>query len=208
MRHATTGSTFKTGQRMARAFIGSLAGLAVLLSLAQPQSAHAQLRMTQAEGLRLAFPEPLQLERKTAFLDEAQVAAAQELAGKDVEVDRSVVTYYVASGKQVPAGVAYFDAHRVRTLPEVLMIVVTPEGKIRRIEVLKFSEPPEYLAPESWLQQFEGSGLTSELALKRSIVNVTGATLTSQAVTRASRRVLALHQVIDPFNTKEDSPVR
>ena len=84
------------------------------------------------------------------------------------------------------------------------MIVVTPEGTIRRIEVLKFSEPPEYQAPESWLGQFEGKELTPELLLKRSIVNMTGATLTSRAVTQASRRVLALNKVIDPFNQRDD----
>ena len=139
--------------------LGSLAGLAVLLA-STPETAIAQLRMTQPEALRLAFPEPLILERKTAFLDEEQLAAARELAGSDVEVDHSLVTYYVASRDGVGAGVAYFDAHRVRTLPEVLMIVVTPEGMIRRIEVLKFSEPPEYLAPESWLKQFEGTELS------------------------------------------------
>ena len=168
------------------------------------ETAFAQLRMTQPEALRLAFPEPLLLERKTAFLDEEQLAVAQELAGSDVEVDHSVVTYYVASSDRAAAGVAYFDAHRVRTLPEVLMIVVTPEGVIRRIEVLKFSEPPEYLAPDSWLKQFEGKELTPELLLKRSIVSMTGATLTSRAVTQASRRVLALHAVIDPFNHRDE----
>ena len=179
--------------------LASLAGLAVLLA-STPETAMAQLRMTQPEALRLAFPKPLILERKTAFLDEEQLAAARQLAGSDVEVDHSLVTYYVASRDGVAAGVAYFDAHRVRTLPEVLMIVVAPEGMIRHIEVLKFSEPPEYLAPDGWLRQFEGKDLVSNFSLKGSVVNITGATLTSRAVTHASRRALALHEVIDPFD--------
>lgn len=179
--------------------LGCLAGLAMLLVLI-PATAVAQLRMTQPEALRLAFPEPLVIERKTAFLDDVQLATARQHAGSDVEVDHSVVTYYVASRDGVTEGVAYFDAHRVRTLPEVLMIVVTPEAVVRRIEVLKFSEPPEYLAPEGWLRQFEGKRLASDLSLKGSIVNITGATLTSRAITQASRRALALHAVIDPFD--------
>ncbi|MHC4236609.1 MAG: FMN-binding protein [Planctomycetota bacterium] len=100
--------------------------------------------------------------------------SARELAGSGTGVDQSVV-------------------------PEVLMIVVSPESRIRRIEILKFSEPPEYRAPESWLAQFEDALLTGSLNLERSIVNITGATLTSQAVTEAARRVLALHRVIRPF---------
>lgn len=79
------------------------------------------------------------------------------------------------------------------------MIVVKPDGRVERIEVLKFSEPPEYRAPNGWLKQFEGKALSDELSLKGTIVNITGATLTSRAVTEATRRVLALHRVIRPF---------
>jgi len=190
--------------RSIQVVLATVAGLAVFEASLVPEPALGQVLMTQPEALRLAFPEPLNLERKTAFLDEEQLKRAQELAGSEVEVDQSVVTYYLASGDGAAAGVAYFDAHRVRTLPEVLMIVVTPEASIRRIEVLKFSEPPEYVAPEGWLEQFESQELTPHLLLKRSIVNMTGATLTSRAVTQASRRVLALHEVIDPFNQRDD----
>jgi len=164
-----------------------------------PSVGQAQLRLTQQEALRLAFPEPATVERRTAFLDESDVSQASELAGSGVEVDQRVVTYYVGSNGDGPLGVAYFDAHRVRTLPEVLMIVVTPDSKIERIEILKFLEPPDYIVPESWLDQFDSRALTDELEVKGSIVNMTGATLTSRAVTSAARRVLALHQVIGPL---------
>jgi hypothetical protein len=180
----------------ARAFwvIGALAHL-----VAPAAPAGAQVRLTQNEALRLAFPEPAVIERETAFLGDEGLARARELAGPDVEIDQRVISYYVGRTGGVTLGVAYFDAHRVRTLPEVLMIVVTPESRIERIEILKFSEPPEYRAPEGWLEQFAGHGLTGRLSVKGSIVNITGATLTASAVTAAARRVLALHRVIDPF---------
>jgi hypothetical protein len=85
------------------------------------------------------------------------------------------------------------------------MIVVTPEARIERIEILSFKEPPEYLVPDSWLQQIVGRELTDELSMKGSIVNMTGATLTARAITRASRRVLALHRVIDPLGAEGPS---
>jgi hypothetical protein len=107
-----------------------------------------------------------------------------------------VVTYYVGRNRGALAGTAYFDSHRVRTHNEVLMIVVNPEWKIDRIEVLRFAEPPEYQAPEKWLEQFDQKNLSQELSVKRGIVPITGATLTANAVTNAARRVLALHAVI------------
>src|SRR5690606_36233500 len=112
------------------------------------------------------------VERRTAYLDEADLASARRAAGAGVEVTQTVVTYYAAADRAGrPLGVAYFDSHRVRTLAEVLMIVVGPDGRTRSIEVLKFAEPPEYRAPEAWLEQFDDRPLTPSLALKRDIVN-------------------------------------
>lgn len=164
-----------------------------------PGRTQAQALLTQQEALRLAFPEPLTIERHTAFLGPREIARASELAGRGVDVKEGVITYYVGLRAGVPVGAAYFDVHRVRTLPEVVMIVVARDERIARIEILKFAEPPQYLAPAGWLRQIEGKRLSEELSLRRGIVNMTGATLTSEAVTAASRRVLALHKVIDPF---------
>lgn len=166
-----------------------------------PAPAYAQT-LTQEEALRLAFPGADAVERRTAYLDDAQVARARSLAGPEAEIESEIVTYYVAREGEAVLGVAYFDAHRVRTLPEVLMIVVGPDGRIRRIEVVRFSEPPEYLPPGGWLRQFDGRALDAELSSKGGIANITGATLTARAATAASRRVLALHQVIAPGATR------
>lgn len=184
----------------------ALAGLAVLAGLGGPERTGAQTFLTQEEALRLAFPEPATVERRTAFLSDDDRRAARELAGSGIELAQSVVTYYVGWAGDSLLGVAYFDAHRVRTLPEVLMIVVTPEARIERIEVLKFTEPPEYVPPGGWLERFEGRGLDAELSLKGEIVNITGATLTSRAVTEAARRVLALHRVIRPLEREREGP--
>lgn len=155
--------------------------------------------LTQQEALRLAFPEPARIERRTAFLSEAQLDLAQRRAGAGVELPAKVLSYYVATRNGVPLGAAYFDVHRVRTLPEVVMIVVTPGGQIERIEILKFLEPPEYRAPAGWLGQIAGKRLDAGLSLKRGVAGMTGATLTSRAIVDASRRVLALHQAIAPM---------
>jgi hypothetical protein len=159
----------------------------------------AQQRISQEQALRLAFPEPARIERRTAFLSEADLERARQIAGPGVEIRSSVVTYYLGRAEGKILGAAYFDRHRVRTLDEVLMIVVGPEDRIKHIEVLRFAEPPEYRPPEGWLRQLHDRGLDDQLSLKGAIVNLSGATLTSQAVVQATRRVLALHRVIGPF---------
>lgn len=164
-------------------------------------AARAQEVVTQEEALRMAFPEADEMERRTAFLEDSAMARAEELAAPAVEVEEPVVTHYVARAGGTPLGVAYFDSHVVRTLPEVIMVVVTPAGEVARVEVLRFDEPREYRPPEKWLEEFRGKDLSSRISTSGSIVNITGATLTSRAVTRAVRRILALHRVIDPLSS-------
>jgi Na+-translocating ferredoxin:NAD+ oxidoreductase RnfG subunit len=172
--------------------------------LAVPAELQGQLSLQEALGA--AFPPPAVVERRTAFLGQEDLAAARAAAGPDAPVTQRVISYYLAKRNGKPIGVAYFDSHRVRTLNEVVMIVVEPnDGEpgrgdhIRSVEVLRFAEPPEYHASDPWLDQFEGKPLSSELSLKGSIANMTGATLTSNAIVRAARRVLATHQRINPF---------
>lgn len=150
--------------------------------------------LTQEEALALAFPK-CRIEKITSYLDEKQIERAAELARG--EVGAGIVRAYRAfDEKGVFAGTAYFDRHRVRTLPELLMIVVDPRGRVARVEVLAFAEPLDYLPKAAWYGEFAGRKLDEELALKRGLHHPAGATLTAQATTAAVRRVLALHQVL------------
>ena len=117
-----------------------------------------------------------------------------ELAGDDFS--KGVIFPYVATRDGKLVGTAYFDVHKVRTLRETVMIVVDPQDRIQRIEILAFGEPQEYLPRANWYAQFVGHKLDKKLSLKRGIKGVTGATLTARATTSSARRVLALHRVL------------
>lgn len=153
----------------------------------------AKVFLTQEEALKLAFPGAA-IERRTAFLTEAERREAARLAGGPAP--SALAVSYVATKEGSLQGTAYFDTHVVRTQNETLMIVVSPPGAIARIEVLSFSEPEEYLPREHWYAQFPGKVLDEELAIRRGVRPVSGATLTARATTEAARRVLALHQVL------------
>jgi hypothetical protein len=166
-------------------------GLLLLGGAARP--AAAKVFLTVEEALKLAFA-GCQVARRTAYLTPEQVRHARELAG--TEIPSALVTSYVATRGGQPAGTAYFDTHRVRTLPETVMVVVDPQGRVARVEVISFREPEEYLPRGAWYEQFQGEALDRDLQLKRDIRPVTGATLTARATTNAVRRVLALHRVL------------
>ena len=164
---------------------GLLAAAALL-----PAAAQARVLVSQKDALALAFPDG-RYERRTAFLTEAQKTAAERAARSKVE--SAVWTYY--EGKE---GTAYFESHPVRTMDETFMVAVDTAGAVRFVEILAFSEPDEFVASPRWLKQFPGRALDDELALRRGLRNIAGATLTSDAVTRGVRRVLAVHQALHP----------
>lgn len=145
------------------------------------------------EALSLAFP-GAQFTRREFTLSEAQANRARDLA--QVEVPGRWVVAYEARRNGTLVGVGLFDTHRVRTLNETLLVAISPEGRVLRVEAVVFHEPAEYLAKEAWVKQFEGKALDPQLSLKGAIRPLSGATLTAHAMTDASRRCLALHQVL------------
>ena len=157
-------------------------------------AAWATVLITVEEALALAFPDAI-TERQTLFLSDEQRGRVAEESG--AEVSSALATRYVARGVDgVVRGWAYLDTHRVRTLPETVMVVLDADGTVRRVEVVTFREPLEYMPRKGWYEQYEGQKLDDDLALKRDIRSVTGATLTARSTTEAVRRVLALHAVV------------
>ena len=177
-----------------------------LLALPSPAAAAKggeKVLLRLDEALELAFP-GCQVERGTVYLTKEQEARLEKLAG--TEPLRSIAHPYVARKDGKVVGTAYVEAHRVRTLRETLFVVVDPERRVRRIEVLSFGEPEDYLPRGRWYGQFQGRRLDDELNLKRGIHGITGATLTARATTASVRRALALHRVLNPPPPPEPKP--
>lgn len=171
-----------------------LVPLGPLPSPAVSRSAGAgRVYLTMEEALRLAFPK-CRIEKQTVYLTREERRRAERLAKDDV--DERIVRPYVATRDGALVGTAYFDAHLVRTLRETLMVVVDPQGRVQRVEVLAFAEPEDYVPREGFYAQFRGRVLDDDLVLERGIRGVTGATLTATATVGAVRRVLALHRVV------------
>jgi len=151
-------------------------------------------RVTRTEALAAVFPGAV-VEAQRVFLTEQQMAAAAAIAG--VEIGSSLVARYVAILGDIVIGRAYVDTHVVRTKRESLLISLAADGSVRRVDVTAFLEPPDYLASERWLRQYDRRRLDDDLALQRAIRPIAGATLTATATNLAVRRVLAIDQVLE-----------
>ena len=132
---------------------------------------------------------------ETIYLTQDELKQAHSDSGVPVE-SALVVRKKITAPDGTPSETVYTDTHRVRTHPETVLLRIDSRNEIRRIEVLDFEEPLEYLPRNAWFDRFSGSGLDPELELKRRIPFVTGATLSAHSVLEAVRRTLAIHRVI------------
>jgi hypothetical protein len=149
--------------------------------------------LTERAALARAFPGQA-VDRRTLYLEPEQVKAVERAARS--KLPSAVVTAFVAHSGEKLTGRAVLDTHIVRTMPESLLTVIEPDGRLRMALVLQFGEPPDYLPREGWLKTFEGKSLDDELAPGRGIRKVTGSTLTVQALTEAVRRSLAIDRIV------------
>ena len=175
-----------------------------LLLLASLLAAGGGAMMTRDQALDIAFGKDAEPTRSRHWWSEAEQLEVARLAGVDAdEVAAKHVAWHAAkSGDGArPAG---FDARTVRTKKQVLMVVVEADGSVGEVVVTAFGEPHEYLAPDRWLRQFDGRVLDEDLALKKGIHGITGATLTAQATVATVREALAAHAVAYPPPADED----
>ena len=74
---------------------------------------------------------------------------------------------------------------------------LTPDGKVRGIEILVYRETHGYqVRNPDWRHHFEGKTLADPFKLEQDIPNIAGATLSCKNVTNGVKRLLALQQVV------------
>lgn len=128
------------------------------------------------------------------FLTPAQLEQVATRAGTDPA--SAIVARYLAARNGEIVGRAYIDTHTVRTKRESLLISLDAQGRVLRIDVTAFLEPPEFRAPVPWLGQYRGRALDDDLGINRAIRPIAGATLTARAANSAVRRVLAIDEIL------------
>ena len=178
------------GAMKRRAAAGVVAAACLLVS----EAASAQSGLVRREeALAAVFPGAT-IAADRVYLTAAQARRIADLARDDVRPQ--IYARYVARRDGVVVGRAYVDTHVVRTKRESLLISLDASGRVLRIDVTAFLEPPEYIPAERWVQQYYERPLSDDIAIMRAIRPIAGATLTTHAVNGAVRRVLALDQVL------------
>jgi Na+-translocating ferredoxin:NAD+ oxidoreductase RnfG subunit len=153
---------------------------------------HAQVFYSKTEALELAFGKST-VENLSLFPEETDVAKIQSLA--KTKLESGLFTFYVGKENGKVLGYAAIESETVRTKPETVMILLTPDGELKSVTILAFHEPPEYMPPERWFESLAKRPL-SEMDFSKGIDGISGATLSTRSALSSVRKVMAIYQVM------------
>jgi hypothetical protein len=165
----------------------------LLWSLIHTSTSFAEIFYSKSEAMELAFGKGAQVEQLSLFPDENQTAKIEQDAR--IKLDSGLFTFYIGKNKDKVLAYAAIETSTVRTKPETLMIVLTPDGELRNVYTLAFHEPPEYLPPERWFEQLYKRPL-AEMDFNKGVDGISGATLSTRSALNSIRKVMAIYQVM------------
>jgi Na+-translocating ferredoxin:NAD+ oxidoreductase RnfG subunit len=99
-------------------------------------------------------------------------------------------------------GVAMVTEEKGRFKPITFLVKVRPDGEVEAVHIMVYRESRgDGVKRQRFLKQFRGKDADSHLRMNRDITNLSGATLSSRAVTAGVKRVL--HLVRTRYGTDE-----
>ena len=164
--------------------------LGVVLTVTSASS-FATVFYSKTEAMELAFGVGTTIESLSLFPDETQTARIQQIA--KVNLESGLFTFYVGKNQEKILGYAAIESTQVRTKPETLMIVLTPEGELSKVVTLAFHEPAEYQPPDTWFEKMYNRPL-AEMDFNKGVDGISGATLSTRACLSSIRKVMAIYQ--------------
>lgn len=172
--------------------MGTIGKLLIMLTLAA--GAKAGMLIAPETAMKLAFGAEASVTKKSRMLNDAQIKEVAAIA-KEKPGDKIYRVYLAeAAGKTLGTGILL--SRKVRTKNAAVLYMIAPGGTVKRIEIVAFSEPPEYLPRPEYLAHFEGKRADDRLQVGDTVPMLSGATLSARTVTDGARLALALYEVL------------
>lgn len=179
-------------------FIGARHAVPLLILLLYPLAAAAAVYLTPKEALTQFFRDSETVISIKKPLSDADKAELKKRLG--YALDRDSVTFYVGKTGDRIDGYALLDHQIGKTQPITFMTMINPQGKVEQIEVLVYRESHgSEVRQQRFLQQFYQKDLSAPLRRGQDIINISGATMSVNAMTIGVKRALLLwHYFFSP----------
>ncbi len=164
-------------------------------ALAAPAPAAAQVFMTEPEAIARLLGPLDRVTRAEVAADDAQRAAMARALGFPVPETRFAFVRGDRAGRA--AGWVYVGAEKGLYEPITFAVAITPEATVKDVEILVYRESRGgEVSRRRFLDQYRGKSARSPLRLNRDILNITGATVSSRAVTLGVKKALIAFEVL------------
>lgn len=124
---------------------------------------------------------------KLLFADSSEVVLEKKSA------NQKTWNFYIAKTGGKIDGYALIDNEIGKTEPITFITAITPDGHVKAVEIMVYRESHGGAVKEKgFVKQYKGKSAANPVRVGQDIKNVTGATLSSRAVTRGVKRALTL----------------
>jgi len=153
----------------------------------------AKLLISPFDAMKLHFGEDSTIEKKSLLLTSDETKTITKLA--KVKLKTKIYKTFRASKDGKLLGHGILVLHKVRSKDTAVLSIITPDGRLKTIEIVAFNEPMEYLPSKSWIEVLDNQTLSDSLALGKDIPSITAATMSARAATNAVRIALSIYEV-------------
>ena len=166
----------------------AISGLATLLTLSEASAATVSWELPAL--LTSFFPGADRVSFAKVALSAQERAALAKTIGRSVRADWTI---FVATKAGQVTGYAVVDEVRGMHEPITYATRFTPAGAISRMEVMRYREAyGSEVREQRFLSQFNGKTSASPMLPGRDIAAISGATISSHAVTRGAEETAAV----------------
>ena len=172
----------------------------LISSLGIPLLASAQegIFLTEEEAPKAVFPDASSFERKVIQSNEELRAKIRKLMGRTKTSiwEDSYVTFIAKRGETI-LGYAVIVEEIGKHRPITFIVGIGTDGKIKDTALMVYREAyGGEVRDRRFLQQYKGKELKDPLLPYRDIQNISGATLSVEAVGRGNKKALALVDIV------------
>lgn len=151
----------------------------------------AQVFMTEEQALKAVFGEGFQVEREQKSISEIDRRTLAAASG--LRFPEPAVTFMVGRNTGQIIGYALVMNEIGKSEPITFMVVMSPDQRVTDVHLMVFRESRgAEVREQRFLRQFRGKRIKDAIQVNNDIINYSGATLSSKAISRGVKRALLL----------------
>ena len=149
--------------------------------------------LSRDQVLKNAFPLAETFVRQVIRLTDEQMKKLSSEYGK--KISSRFVTVYIAKKGNETLGYGFVDYTRGKSSFIKYFVAITPDGKIHSIEIMSYrGEKGSEVRQEIFKKQFVGKSADNNINVGSDISAISGATISSQAITKGIRKIVYVWQ--------------